>query len=55
MKTNMKNNGWCNPISLAIASVSTLLALLLFYMNAITLSLMVCIIVVQYYYLHLSG
>lgn len=46
MKTNMKNNGWCNPISLAIASVSTLLALLLFYMNAITLSLMVCIIVV---------
>ena len=46
MKTNMKNNGWCNPISIAIASVSTLLALLLFYMNAITLSLMVCIIVV---------
>ena len=46
MKTNMKNNGWCNPISIAIASVSTLLALLLFYMNTITLSLMVCIIVV---------
>lgn len=45
MKTNIKNNGWCNPISIAIASVSTLLALLLFYMNTITLSLMVCIIV----------
>lgn len=46
MKTNLKNNGWCNPISIAIASVSTLLALLLFYMNAITFPLMACIIVV---------
>lgn len=46
MKTNIKNNGWCNPISIAIASVSTLLSLLLFYMNTITFSLMVCIIVV---------
>lgn len=46
MKTNLKNNSWCNPISIAIASVSTLLALLLFYMNAITFPLMACIIVV---------
>lgn len=46
MKTNIKNNGWCNPISIAIASVSTLLSLLLFYMNTITFSLMVCIIIV---------
>lgn len=46
MKTNIKNNGWCNPISIAITSVSTLLSLLLFYMSTITFSLMVCIIIV---------
>ena len=47
MKTNLKNNGWGNPLSIAIASVSTLLAIFLYYMQTITYPIMLGIIVVS--------
>lgn len=46
MKTNLKNNGWGNPISMAIASISTLLAISLYLIQLITLPLMLAIILI---------
>lgn len=46
MKTNLKNNGWGNPISIAIASISTLLAISLYLIQLITLPLMLAIILI---------
>lgn len=46
MKTNLNKNGWCNSISIAIALVSTLLAILLLYLDIINFSLMAGIIII---------
>ncbi len=46
MKTNLNKNGWCNSISIAIALVSILLAILLLYLDIINFSLMAGIIII---------
>lgn len=46
MKTNLNKNGWCNSISIAIALVSILLAILLLYLGIINFSLMAGIIII---------
>lgn len=46
MKTNLNKNGWCNSISIAIALVSILLAILLLYLDIINFSLMTGIIII---------